>query len=313
MADVKTHPEAEAAQGAREGFGAQIKKAREEQGISVGDMAARSRLSVQQVEAIEAENTAQLPEPVYVRAFLRGLAQELGLKPEPLVADYMQRYGGGSKDFGMLPDHDPGRETVVSARPAHGAFKIIAALVLLIVLVIVAWQFWTSSFGKGETTLTEAEKVAAGIDEKDAAKASAAKAAAEDAAKNPDAAAPAAPEEKTAEVAITPPEPAPAAAPEAPKAEQPAQPAAEQPKAESEPAMHKLSFVARQRCWTEVRAPDGTKLFEKTLQPGEKAELSVPPGARVVLGNGHGAAVTVDGKPYEVGTLRTGVARFSLK
>lgn len=307
MADVKTHPEAEAAQGAREGFGAQIKRAREEQGISVGDMAARSRLSVQQVEAIEAENTSQLPEPVYVRAFLRGLAQELGLKPEPLVADYMQRFGGGSKDFGMLPDHDPGLETVVSAHPAHGALKIIAALVLLVALAFAAWQFWTTGFGGKGETLTEAEKVAAGIDEKDAAKAGAAKAAAESAAKNPDAAAP---EEKTAEVALTPPEPAPAAAPEAPGAEQPAQPAPEQPKAEDASGMHRIAFRASQRCWAEVRGPDGAKIFEKTLQPGENTELSVPQGARVVLGNSRAVSVTLDGKPYAV---RAGVARFSVK
>ena len=51
-----------------EGFGAALKRAREAQGISIGDMAARSRLSVQQVRALESERTAELPEPVYVRA-----------------------------------------------------------------------------------------------------------------------------------------------------------------------------------------------------------------------------------------------------
>ena len=66
-----------------EGFGAALKRAREAQGISIGDMAARSRLSVQQVRALESERTAELPEPVYVRAFIRGVASVLGLEPDP--------------------------------------------------------------------------------------------------------------------------------------------------------------------------------------------------------------------------------------
>ena len=94
-----------------EGFGAALKRAREAQGISIGDMAARSRLSVQQVRALESERTAELPEPVYVRAFIRGVASVLGLEPDPLVADYTARYGAAS--VGVLPAHDPAKEGTV--------------------------------------------------------------------------------------------------------------------------------------------------------------------------------------------------------
>ena len=53
-----------------EGFGAALKRAREALGISIGDMAARSRLSVQQVRALESERTAELPEPVCVLSLI---------------------------------------------------------------------------------------------------------------------------------------------------------------------------------------------------------------------------------------------------
>ena len=117
-----------------EGFGAALKRAREAQGISIGDMAARSRLSVQQVRALESERTAELPEPVYVRAFIRGVASVLGLEPDPLVADYTARYGAAS--VGVLPDHDPAKETVVRASGRRTGLK--AAVVAIAAVLVCA-------------------------------------------------------------------------------------------------------------------------------------------------------------------------------
>lgn len=68
-------------------FGARLTAAREKQRLSVGDMAARLRLHVNQVRAIEGENLAQLPEPAYVRGFVRSYARSLGLDPAPLIDD----------------------------------------------------------------------------------------------------------------------------------------------------------------------------------------------------------------------------------
>ena len=120
-----------------EGFGAALKRAREAQGISIGDMAARSRLSVQQVRALESESTAELPEPVYVRAFIRGVASVLGLDSDPLVADYTARYGAAS--IGVLPDHDPAKETVVRASGRRTGLK---AAVVAIAAVLVCAAGW---------------------------------------------------------------------------------------------------------------------------------------------------------------------------
>jgi cytoskeleton protein RodZ len=68
-------------------FGARLAAAREKEGLSVGEMAGRLRLHVNQVRALESENFAQLPEPAYVRGFVRSYARSLGLDPAPLVED----------------------------------------------------------------------------------------------------------------------------------------------------------------------------------------------------------------------------------
>jgi cytoskeleton protein RodZ len=78
---------APAAGGEPTSFGARLTAAREKERLSVGDMASRLRLHVNQVRAIESENLAQLPEPAYVRGFVRSYARSLGLDPAPLIDD----------------------------------------------------------------------------------------------------------------------------------------------------------------------------------------------------------------------------------
>ena len=132
-----------------EGFGAALKRAREAQGISIGDMAARSRLSVQQVRALESERTAELPEPVYVRAFIRGVASVLGLEPDPLVSDYTARYGAAS--VGVLPDHDPAKETVVRASGRRTGLKAAVVAIAAVLVCAAGWYAWSSMSDGAET------------------------------------------------------------------------------------------------------------------------------------------------------------------
>ena len=88
-----TIPVREEASAAPKGFGAVLRAAREAEGISVGDMAVQCRLAVTQIRALEEERLENLPEPVYVRAFIRGYAHALKIDPAPLVDDYMMRCG----------------------------------------------------------------------------------------------------------------------------------------------------------------------------------------------------------------------------
>ncbi len=140
MADQQTEMNEPILQSApTEGFGAVLKRAREAQGISLGDMAARSRLSVQQLRAIEEERMNELPEPVYVRAFIRGIAQVLDVDYEPLIADYAQRFG--SAEVGVLPDHDPTTEIVVHSRQRRIGLNLGLVALVLVALGAGVWAY----------------------------------------------------------------------------------------------------------------------------------------------------------------------------
>ena len=104
--DEPTIPVREEAPAAPKGFGAVLRAAREAEGISVGDMAVQCRLAVTQIRALEEEHLENLPEPVYVRAFIRGYAHALKIDPAPLVDDYMMRCGrrGAAVEVGQLPN-----------------------------------------------------------------------------------------------------------------------------------------------------------------------------------------------------------------
>lgn len=69
--------------------GARLKNAREEKGISLRDIAARTRISVMSLEALERGDLSRLPGGIFTRAFVRTYAAEVGLDPERMVQDFI--------------------------------------------------------------------------------------------------------------------------------------------------------------------------------------------------------------------------------
>ncbi len=65
-----------------------LRHQRRRAGLSLAALAERTRISRSYLEAIEAEDTARLPERPYLRGYLRQYAQEIHVDPEPLLARY---------------------------------------------------------------------------------------------------------------------------------------------------------------------------------------------------------------------------------
>lgn len=279
-----------------EGFGAALKRAREAQGISIGDMAARSRLSVQQVRALEIERTAELPEPVYVRAFIRGVASVLGLEPDPLVADYTARYGAAS--VGVLPDHDPAKETVVRASGRRTGLKAAVVAIAAVLVCAAGWYAW-SSMSDGAETQPAAETPVVDAPESVEAAPAPEQAAADQTAQEKTAAEQAAAEKAAAEKAA------------AEKA------AAEKARAQSQAAAtgeRRVTLSTSGACWVQILLPNGRSFFAKEMAEGGSETLNVPVGARVTVGNASVMTLTVDGRPYELTkSTRNGICRFVVK
>lgn len=309
------------------GFGAMLREARESLGISIGDVSSRTRLSVDQIRAIEEENLERLPEPVYVRAFLRAYAKAIDIDYEPLVNDYVTRCGGGGV---RIPEHAPEeafREVAYYDSPRPSRWKFAGLLVLIVVVTLGIWGVYSGTFARlMEADGTEAAKVENGVSEVAPNVAPAPEAPKTTApVEVADASKPAAPAAPAAQTA-----PAPEAAPASGTASQTTSPAApaetpapvtEAPAAATEAAAqtteaapaetYAAEFHTSASCWVHVIAPDGQNLIAREMKPGETQSVALPAGTRVTVGNPPALILTLDGHPYDLGGVtQRGVARF---
>jgi cytoskeletal protein RodZ len=87
-------------------FGPALRRARQERGISLDDVARDTRLSKRYLLALEDESIQELPGGPYNRAYVRTYAGYLGLDPDTLVRDYALEEEAQTKAgrLGVLPD-----------------------------------------------------------------------------------------------------------------------------------------------------------------------------------------------------------------
>lgn len=129
-----------------EGFGAQLARAREARGWSPADVAGQLKLSARQVEALEAEDLARLPGPVFVRGFIRNYARLVGLNPETLLA---------ATDVRQIPTETitAPSEGVRLGGSSLGKWLLLPLLLLaLFVLMVSGMYYWLR---QGESVLLE--------------------------------------------------------------------------------------------------------------------------------------------------------------
>ncbi len=75
-------------------FGATLRAAREARGLTYIQLAERTHLMAQQIEAIENEDFSRIAAPIYGRGFVKILCEAVGLDPKPLVDEFMEIYTG---------------------------------------------------------------------------------------------------------------------------------------------------------------------------------------------------------------------------
>ncbi|HKT81422.1 MAG TPA: RodZ domain-containing protein [Vicinamibacterales bacterium] len=74
------------------GFGAKLREAREQRGISLEQIAATTRISIKALRALERNDIAVLPGGLFSRAFVRGYASQVGLDPEQTVREFIDEF-----------------------------------------------------------------------------------------------------------------------------------------------------------------------------------------------------------------------------
>jgi hypothetical protein len=69
--------------------GKTLRQIRERMSIDLETIAQETRISLKTLELIEGEDLEKLPPLVYLKGFLKGYAQSLGLDPHKVVEDYV--------------------------------------------------------------------------------------------------------------------------------------------------------------------------------------------------------------------------------
>lgn len=124
--------------------GARLKKAREMQGLSFDQVVAELRLSRRILAGMEADVYTDLPEPAFVRGYMRRYAQLVKLAPDDIAARFDQAYAADT----ATPPVDARPRNPIQlmgdlARPRLRTGKLLSWLSFAVVLVLGAGFFLT--------------------------------------------------------------------------------------------------------------------------------------------------------------------------
>src|SRR5690242_4332392 len=73
-------------------FGGKLRDARERRGISLRQIANRTKISAAALEALERNDISRLPGGIFSRAFVRSYASEVGLDPEATIQEFIAQF-----------------------------------------------------------------------------------------------------------------------------------------------------------------------------------------------------------------------------
>lgn len=124
-----------------------VQSAREAAGLSVADLAARTRISEHMLTALEADDYGELSGPLYVRSFLKSLAAELQLD----VAQLLDRYERIEAPEEPMTEGEPTWETETRVERVQGVpWRVVGmAAAGLLVVVLLVWG-GVALFGGGD-------------------------------------------------------------------------------------------------------------------------------------------------------------------
>ncbi len=116
-------------------FGENLKRERESRHVSLSAIAAATKISVRQLQAIEDEDFSRLPGGIFNRSFVRAYARHVGLDEERTVHQFLVAAG-------ETPDSEPMAEQPVDAPRAPLSANAVVAILLLFVFGLAAWGVW---------------------------------------------------------------------------------------------------------------------------------------------------------------------------
>ena len=271
--------------------GSYLRNLRDQQGVSLAELARATRVLYRHLEALEADDLAALPAPVFAKGFIRAYCQVLGVAPDEALALYDARSKEGrpvapgpARTLHPTPAPPAHAPTTEPPRPPRGHGAVLVSFALLVVLGVALFAFTIA--------LKSGQEAAVGQ-------------------RAPLAAAPPPPTEATPEPSPvveppTTPSPPPAAKPSAgtlagapPSVATPAvgasTPAVPQAAAASPASAYRLVARTTETTWMRVRTEDG-RTIEETIPANEVREWVSSYPFVLSIGNAGGVTLELNGR-----------------
>lgn len=280
--------------------GRTLADARTSRNQTVAEIALQLKLSVSQVEALEADDYARLPGPVFVRGFVRNYARLMELDGEALVAGLKMPLDPLAAGAAIPHSHN------IPFPDGRGPrWPIYAALIAVLAVIVVLFEFIYSS---PPAQVTDAPAPPAPVvaqpvfpPQSDVSAVMATQPVAE----------PAQPAPVSVPVAVPPPMPAQAPAPVSAPPTQQIPVAA--PEAKRAGAVE-MKMIFEKQSWVEVRERDDRIVFSQLSPAGAVQIIQVVPPLNVVIGSASGVKVTYKGRSVDLAPhAKNEVARFTLE
>jgi cytoskeleton protein RodZ len=293
--------------------GDMLREAREAHGLHIEMVAAALKVPPQKLMALEADDIASLPDPVFARALASSVCRALRIDPAPVLAKLPS-----TRHTPLAVADRTLKSNIVSGTPRWNGGRSSGlpsrALLTVVVLLLIGAGalFWLpqsvfDQIGATVSRLTSRSEAEA----------------------NPGSESPAVGSASGGPAVVAENVPVQAMAPSAPSGEAPSASAANAnastaaapaavgvvpPAAAAVSSSQQLVFVAREECWITVTEAGGKQLLRRSLQAGETVGLSGTLPLSVVVGRASAVDVQVRGKPYDMKpvTRGGGVARFEV-
>lgn len=117
--------------------GARLRRAREEQGLSPEEVSRQLRLSLSYLKALENDDYGRLPEPTFVKGYLRNYARLVGLPAEELAHQFQQEVDEQQNA------EDERQRQALAERPRRRDWRLpLLAALSVALLVALGWWLW---------------------------------------------------------------------------------------------------------------------------------------------------------------------------
>lgn len=276
------------------GSGAMLAAARKQQGRSIEEIADELNLSLTQIRSIELDQSEGLPEPTYVRGYIRSYAKLLGLDVEEVLSHYLNKNWQKSANLDDMPRGIGDGETAESS--TFSPAKVIV-FVLVVGLLVFFWMSGALTDLLNEVRTTDSQSLVENV--------------AEDLTQNvgepvssllePEVST----EEATLDQLIGDTESSVAT-------ELPDEPIVE-PTVEPVSTQTRVVLTFTETSWVDIRDEQQNRLAYQSYPKGETVDVSAEGALSVLIGNAKGVEMSLNGQPYDLGQHTEGVyAKFTV-